>query len=335
MLYLCCDLGASSADWGILNSTNNHLITASFSLEFESFADMMENKVLDWIANSVPGQTLSATCIAVAGRIEDGQARMTNGERWIVNSDKVGEILNARGHSGSVTLLNDFEALSLGVAALLENEERANSTERVHGSFLHTSPARRVLVCGPGTGLGVAMLMLGTANGAPATVISSEGGHHSLAPESSHQRRFEETFARENPNVSYEDALSKEGLRNLYNFLRKEQGLQQKFDIDPYEIIHRSKSDQDVQATDAVALFCEILANFCGNLCLTFNIDRGVFLWGGVLKEMSLPLLQSRFRNGFGERAMHGDKVREIPVVLLSNKDVPLYGCAARCRSGD
>jgi len=335
-MYLVCDLGASTADWGLYNPRTKGIISPKepLALTAESFADMLENEVCQWIETTTE-QKITATCISVAGRVVNDQVRLTNGERWSVKLDEVSEILSARGHSPKVHLLNDFEALSMGIAAMIEDESFRDSYDSIYGRFRHYAPGRRILVCGPGTGLGVSLLITGADENDPPLVLSSEGGHHSLAPETNEQQDFFNHVKNTNARVSYEDALSKEGLRNLYNYFRKvSQNLDQVFDISPYDIVARAGPNSDVSASDALSLFCEFLANFCGNLSLTFNVDRAVFLWGGVLKVMPEPLLKSRFQKQFGERAMHSDTVREVPVLLLKNKDIPLMGCALRCQHG-
>ena len=79
----------------------------------------------------------------------------------------------------------------------------------------NTAPAAAgpVLVMGPGTGLGSAVLLPG-ANG--PTVLATEAGQIALAPGNELEIEILRLLARDRAHVSFEHALSGPGLINLY-----------------------------------------------------------------------------------------------------------------------
>ncbi len=335
-MHLCCDLGGNSAEWAIVDERGEIFLRLTLQLtDFEDFDEMLDRAVMPWAAKA--NCALKSACIAVGGRIEGSCVRLTNVEGWELRASNVQGILADHGHDALVHLINDFEALSFGVLQILRGEADRAKLVELHGRYKFAPPrpgeirGRRALVCGPGTGLGVACILGGDGDATP-TIMSSEGGHHSLAPESLEQYRFVGFSNRSIAKVSYEDALSKQGLQNIYNFYRKEvYSLEQDYGIDAKRIIDLAGSGRDHAATDSLGLFCEILANFCGNLALTFNCDRAIFLWGSLLIDMPFDLLKSRFKQHYAERCMHGDRINNVPVVLLRDAEIPLHGCAVRC----
>ncbi len=134
-------------------------------------------------------------------------------------------------------------------------------------------------------------------------VIASEGGHTTYAPEQKSHLKFllrQDDFRKR----SFEQALSGPGLENIYTHLHPTYKK-----IDAEEIIRRSnENDNDPIALEAVDLFCEMLAIFCGNMALVFNCDKAVYLWGSVIKDIKSNQLTNAFKDHFSERK-HKDKL--------------------------
>ncbi len=105
-----------------------------------------------------------------------------------------------------LSVLNDFEALALGLRATPPDALR-----RVGGGA--AQPGAPIALLGPGTGLGVAGLLT-TAAGDVAVV--GEGGHASLAAADPFEDRIVEWLRGRFGHVSVEHALSGDGIVNLY-----------------------------------------------------------------------------------------------------------------------
>ncbi|MCP5074044.1 MAG: ROK family protein [Rhodobacteraceae bacterium] len=339
MVFLCCDLGGTTADWGVYDPKDDTFLfrcTMAIS-EFEDFYEMMDHLLANYDAQSVGKEKITNATFGIAGPTDNKMVTPTNIPGWEIRTETVNAILEDHGHEGYSSIINDFEALGYGILRLLQDGFDREKCVEIHGR-LKTGPARvgvnlgtRSLICGPGTGLGVACIVDGLLKDGFPYIISSEGGHHSLAPENVAQYRFLSSGSEFKGARSYEETLSRSGLRNMYNFFRREDhAAEPNYSITSEEIIMLATTGRDQAATDAIELFCEFLANFCGNSALTFNCDKAVFLWGGVLLEMPRDLLVARFQRHYADRRNHSGRISRVPVVLLQNPDVPLLGCAHR-----
>lgn len=340
-MYLCCDLGGTTADWAVYTPEDDEFYFRSSlkTSEYEDFYEMMDHLLAEYERHAGGGNLITNTTLGIAGPTDHKMVRVTNIEGWEIKTETVDAILEDHGHQGFSSIVNDFEALGYGLLYMIEHGFEAEDIVRVHGRF-RTGPPRagedtgaRSLVCGPGTGLGVACIIDDLTKDGFPYIVSSEGGHHSLAPENSEQYRFLSHDNEFSGKRSYEEALSHLGLQNMYNYFRREDySAEPNYSITSKEIITLANTGKDQAATDAIELFCELLANFCGNSVLTFNCDKAMFLWGGVLREMPIDLIKTRFKRHYPDRCSHGGRVSRVPVVLLQNPDVPLFGCAHRSK---
>jgi len=305
--------------------------------DHEDFYEMMDHFLVAYESHlGADAKMIRNATFGVAGPTNHQSVCPTNIEGWEINTQTTNAILEDHGHKGFSSIINDFEALGYGVLRLFEAGFTKDEFEPIYGRF-RTTPARvgedigyRSLVCGPGTGLGVACLVEGLMKDGFPFIFSSEGGHTSMAPETPEQLRFLGDGQTFNGKQSYEHALSHVGLRNIYNFFRKaDYNAEPHYSISSKKIVELA-TDGDQAATDSIELFCELLANFCGNAVLSFNCDRGVFLWGGALRIMPADLITSRFKKYYARRCSHSDRVARVPVVLLTNPEVPLLGCVHR-----
>lgn len=336
-MYLCCDLGGTNAVWAVFNPKNQSFVfqIQTAIADYEDFYDMLEQVLEKYRDFNIGNDRILNTTLGIAGPTRKTIVRPTNIEGWEISIETVSAILKEFGHDPYATILNDFEALGYGLLFLTERGFEKSDIQPVHGRF-HIGPSRtgqdtgtRSIICGPGTGLGVASIVDGLERDSFPYILSSEGGHHSLPPESNDQYRFLGRSGGFYGKRSYEEAISGPGLRNVYNFYRRtDYNEEPNYGILPKDIVALSKTGKDQAATDAVEFFCEVLASFCGNMALTFNVDKAVFLWGGTLDDISLDLLRARFKRHFADRSNHAERVVRIPVVLLKNKDLPLLGCA-------
>ncbi len=340
MRFLCCDLGGTTADWAVFDTDASDFIfrVALHTSEHEDFYEMMDHFLVSYRNHmGTENCMIDNTTFGVAGPTDHIRVSPTNIEGWEINVTTTNAILEDHDHRGFSSIVNDFEALGYGVLYMMEHGFSKEDYEPVYGRF-RVGPVRvgedqgiTSLVCGPGTGLGVACLVDGLEKNGFPYIFSSEGGHQSLAPETPEQYRLLESSGVFRGKQSYEDALSHVGLRNMYNYFRKaDYSAEPNYAIQSKEIVMLATSGKDQAATDTIELFCELLANFCGNAALAFNCDKAVFLWGGALRLMPAALLKTRFKRHYADRCSHSDRIAKVPVVLLTNADIPLLGCAHR-----
>lgn len=337
-MYLCCDLGGTTAEWAIYDPKAKIF---SFrvnlkNINFEDFYEMMDHFLDQYSQLSEFGKIVNAT-LGMAGPTDHEEVSVTNIEGWDINITTVGSILEEHGHSNYASILNDFEALGYGLLYLFDRGFKKEDFVEGHGRFktgpVRTGEARgtRSLICGPGTGLGLACVIDDVLKDNFPYIVTSEGGHHSLSPETVDQYRFLGGAEGFSGKRSYEEVLSRQGLVNIYNFFRREDySAEPNYNISADDVIMLAGRANDQAATDAIELFCEFLANFCGNTALTFNCDKAIFLWGSILQKLPHELLRGRFKRHYADRCYHSEHISRLPVVLMQNEDMSLYGCAHR-----
>lgn len=217
-----------------------------------------------------------------------------------------------------LAVINDFEAVAYATQFLTEADTLPiieNSTPRGHGP---------VLVMGPGTGLGSAVLLPGESR---ATVLATEAGQIALAPGNEREIEILRVFARERTHVSVEDALSGPGLLNLYRAISELRGtpatLQQ-----PTEVTRGALARSDDAAVEALDVFCALLGSFVGDLVVLYGASGGVFLAGGILPQIREVLLASHFRERFFNKGVMRAFLQQVPVRLMEHGQHGVIGAA-------
>jgi glucokinase len=89
----------------------------------------------------------------------------------------------------------------------------------------------------------------------------------------------------------------------------------------------------DSSARIAVQLFWDILAAEAGNLALKALAPGGVYIGGGIAPKL-LPLLDTvRFTAIFSNKGIHRPFLESVPIRLVIDTNLPLYGAARRLMS--
>ena len=285
--------------------------------EFQDFEEILNL----FLANQPP---LSAACFGVAGPVINQQCQTTN-LPWILD----GEQLKSRLGTPRVKLLNDLEAMAIGMLHLQEQD------------FVELNPnaqsqSGNIAVIAAGTGLGEAILYWDGERHHP---IATEGGHGDLAPQNSQQDQLL-SFLRDRfpEHVSYERILSGPGFSQLYDFL-----VDSRFDepcpmvpalndansygIDRSAVISRLGIDQEnALCAEAVRLFVEIYGAEAGNLALKALATGGVFIGGGIGPKIR-PLLESGvFMQALTGKGRFQAMLDKVSVKLALNPRTPLLG---------
>jgi glucokinase len=275
-------------------------------LSFPSLEDAIEAWQKD-------GRTLPSSAVfALAGPTGADEVHFTNSS-WVVSASAT----KARFGFQSVTLVNDFAAQARAVPSnnadafevLIEGEAR---------------PDAPIVVLGPGTGLGMALLV---PNGQDWTVISTEGGHQAYAPCSERERQILEVVAEDLPYVSYENLVSGLGLDRLYKAIAKLEGrvarLKGGDEIGPAAI-----AGDDPSAVEAVEVMIQSLATFAGNAILATGARGGCVIAGGVSEALAPFMRTSEFVARLLKRGPISGYLDGIPVRRARNAFAALEGAA-------
>jgi glucokinase len=254
--------------------------------------------------------TIRAAILAVPGAVENGRFALTNNP-WAIDAAE----LSATYGFSTVRLLNDFEAVAWSLPRLSPDKlVRIGGRQPIEGAPL--------AALGPGTGLGVAASIPG-ANG--HLVLSSEGGHSTLAGCSSREDAVIAYLRQRFGHVSAERVLSGHGLENLHEALAALDGV----------MLPRRRAEEITRAgiegtcatsRAAINMFCAMLGTVAGNLALTFGARGGIFIAGGILRHMPDYLVSSRFRARFEEKGRFSKYLEPIPAYLILDEDVAFVG---------
>jgi glucokinase len=81
-------------------------------------------------------------------------------------------------------------------------------------------------------------------------------------------------------------------------------------------------------AVATVELFLDILASAAGDLALTGMALGGVYVGGGIVPRISTLVNKDRFMTIFSDKGVHQGRLHEIPVAIVTDPLLPLYGAA-------
>lgn len=247
-------------------------------------------------------------CLAIAGP-NDGRTGTVTNLGWQADSD----VLAREAGLAHVLLANDFAALASAAPALDESATRLlkPGTARADGP---------ISVLGPGTGLGVALVV---PHRGGYTTVSTEGGHMGFAPVTPAEIALCAHVRGQLPHVSIESLLCGAGLTRIHGFVSGNAGLPAP------EVSARALAGTDAHCVEAVQMFIGILGSVAGDVALVHGATGGVMIGGGILPRL-VPLLSG---SSFCERFLAKEPMRalleKMPVRLITAEHVALHGAAA------
>lgn len=256
-------------------------------------------------------------CFAVAGPITDAVVEFTNSP-WVLDIEKTKRQMKF----DRLLAINDFEALATSVRQLKAAD------------FLNVKPGdgdpqAPVLVIGPGTGLGQALLV---PAGSGDRVIPTEGGHVAFAPYDDEEIEVLRFVRREHKRVSIERLLSGRGLVNIHRALCALAGTP-RVSLQADEITRAALTKEFPIAVKAVEMFCAILGSAAGDAVLSSGARGGVVLGGGILPKIRDAFLNSAFVDRFLDKGRMRDYVSAVPVRLITRDGAALVGAAAKLKA--
>lgn len=308
---LVADIGGTNARFALAHIENG-VVTVGDAQKFraEDFETIRDAAGAYLEAVAVRSKT---ACFAVAGPVTDEQVEFTNSP-WVLNIEEIKAALSLK----RFLVVNDFEALASGVLSL--RGEDLLSVKPGPGD-----PSAPVLVIGPGTGLGQALIV---PFGDRFRVVSTEGGHVSFAPRTDEEIAVMKFVAREHPRVSVERLLSGRGLVNLHRALCAINETP-RISLHADEITKAAMDGTYPIAVRAVNMFCELLGRVAGDAVLATGARGGVVLGGGILPQIRELFLKSAFVERFLDKGRMQYYVDDVPVRMIVRDGAALVGAAA------
>ena len=255
----------------------------------------------------------SACVVAIAGVLQGDQLLNSN-LPWKVS------LAETRREAGiaHLHLINDFEALAWALPQIPVADLQVLGEGDGQGLRLP------VLLVGPGTGLGAALVI---DQGGRAGVQPSEAGHATLAANTPLELDVVRLLQARFGHVDNERVLSGPGLVNLYYALCELRGVQPRWHA-PSELVDAADEGSDLLAAECTALFCRWLGSFAGDLAITFRA-RSVCLAGGLAGHLAHYLRQGGFMQRFLDKGVLSDTLRDVPVYTVEHGQLGIIGAAA------
>jgi glucokinase len=215
-------------------------------------------------------------------------------------------------------LINDFGAVGHAVAQL-------EPDALVHIAGPRQPPPRPgiVSIVGPGTGLGVAQLLLGSES---YRVVETEGGHVDFAPHDAFEDALLQRMRQHYLRVSIERIVSGPGLAHIRAALPGVEAAPAAGD--DAALWSAAISGEDAFARAALDRFCMLLGGFAGDVALLQGANA-IVLAGGLPPRIAPILLQSSFWQKLTAKGRYSEMLASLPVWMISHPQPGLYGAAA------
>jgi glucokinase len=330
---LASDLGGTNFRWTLRCDGRPQVEGSCSNVSlYGSFNELLRREVLPFL----PVEP-RVTCCAVAGpKSASGRSAHVTNLKWSVRAKDMERLSLGRVH-----LINDFEAVAIGLETISSRELIA-----IGGSRRRAGDG---VVVGPGTGLGVVFL---SWTGERFIPKPTEAGHREWAARSDLEweirkyvaKKKEQSSGKKLPEgrVSYEDIVSGLGIRNIYEAVRS---ICPELDSDPVvdEAFVTPAGNVGAAVADQASVgspiclktlevFWDNLAVFVSDLALQ-GCPSGVYIVGGVVQRNQEAFLKSSFRRTFDRKPPHEQMLVQTPVFLVNtSKELGVEGAAKKAR---
>lgn len=312
------DIGGTNARFQIIRERGSTPIIFD-SVRTSDFHNI-DRAVIDFVLKN-SAVTPRSSILAAAGPINDSGLNLTNCH-WDLVPDQILSI----GPVEQLILMNDFEAQALALPCLASEDGVLLGGNSNSFGDEHTKA-----VLGPGTGLGVGILVRA---GGKWIAVPGEGGHVDLGPRSEREAAIWKNLVPLEGRISAEQVVCGAGLENLYRACCLTDRVAPATD-NAASISTKAMAAEDAQAVEALSLFCTTLGRIAGDLALTSMSTGGVYIGGGIAQKI-LPFLKtSQFRQAFEDKAPHSELMRGITTTVVTHPVPALLGLAAYANAPD
>lgn len=321
-LALIADIGGTNARFALTDlDAPTPTLTETRSLPGKDFASL-QHAAEHYLG--LVGARPRRAAFAVACPVAGDEIRLTN-RAWAFSRRELEQRLGL----DQLRVINDFGAVAWAVPAL-------GNGERV---LLHGQEGRELIgpvsVLGPGTGLGVALLVGSAQRG--WNVVETEGGHVSFAPQGDEERQIERWLSARHGRTSTERLLSGDGLASIDAALAAANaapGAQATTLREPASIVAAALDGHDVDARRALARFCAILGSVAGDTALVHGA-RTVMIAGGIVPRFLPFLRSSAFRERFLAKGRFAAYLESVALYIVTHPAPGLLGAAVALKTLD
>lgn len=308
-LALVADIGGTHARFALM-APGGREIVSPIVLPCADYPGLAE-AAQTYLAKAAPQTRPRLGAFDVAGPVLGDMVELTN-HPWRISISAVRRELGL----DRLEVINDFSALAYAVPRLIAEDRKVIS----EGAADAAGP---IAILGPGTGLGVGVLVPSAAGWVP---VASEGGHATMAGETDREASVLAILRRRFGHVSAERVLSGPGLVNLYEALctladkRAEP-------LTPERVAERAQAGE-APAAEALSMFFAMMGGFAGSLALIVGARGGVTIAGGIVPRLLPQFVSSDFSRRFVEKGRFRSYLEAVPVQVITHPLPAFVGLA-------
>jgi glucokinase len=267
-------------------------------------------------------------CIAAAGVVSSSQdlVKLTNTNLQISTK----EIIENTSLQ-SAFIINDFEAVGYAINLINHNDKNDIHIIKEIKEIKNKKPKA---VIGAGTGLGKCILNYN--NELNCYIPSpSEGGHGDFPAYNENEieiaNYIKKTRTSHEP-LTYEELLSGRGIENIYKFVKfknkfNETNFTKEIDesTEKASLISKYK-EVDEACSETFKIFTRFYARCAKNFVLDSLATGGLYIAGGIASKNISIFTSEEFLNEFTNSYRRSDVLESVPIYVVKNYDVSLYG---------
>ena len=327
-MILAGDVGGTKVHLALYDFTGGQLHPLrdqKFPAHQFSSLDEIVNKFLSGDGSTPPTHrdAILAACFGLPGPVRDGRLKLTN-LPWTLDVRDLSRALSIQ----HVFLINDLEANGYGIPELA-----ADKIYTLHEGDANATGHRGLVSAG--TGLGEALLIW---DGKKHNPIPSEGGHCDFAARSNREiAMLEYLRSKLKGRVSFERVVSGLGIKNIYEFLRDVEKLDEPKWLrdrmaaeDPNVVIGECAEDGSSSLCfETMKSFASAYGAEAGNLALKALAVGGIYLGGGIAPKRLKTMQNGFFMQAFLDKGRMSPLLQSIPVRIILDDSCALLGAAA------
>ena len=256
------------------------------------------------------GSLPDAASLGIATAIEGDVLRFANND-WAINRWTLDRELGL----SRLLLLNDFGAVANAVSAM-----GPDSLEHLCGPQAEPDADGVTTVLGPGTGLGVSLLLQREGR---VEVVETEAAHIAFAPQDEEEEAIERAVRSRYGRCSIERIASGPGLLEIYAFL----GGGAWDVLDAGTLWAAAIDGTDPIACRALDMLVGCFGAAAGDICLAHGSMR-VVVTGGLANRMKERLRSPLFHDRFSAKGRYRARQQRVAIQLSTYDEPGLLGAA-------
>ncbi len=263
----------------------------------------------------------SSALLAVAAPVSSNYVEFAN-NHWRFFIDELEQKTGIK----NIKVINDFEAQAYCLEFLTKNDVCLLK------KATHNKQNGRKLILGPGTGLGVSLLV---ENEGKWNVLSTEAGHIIIGTNSKLEQDIlnilYETYGKES---FAELVISGYGIVNIYQSLCKLNNINFNKNYNARKIVELAlqSANKNCMHNKAVEIFFSFFGSFISSMAVAFLPYNGIYITGGIIPKLINQIQESVFVTKYQERALQGvlEIIESIDIYVITKENPALLGLAYR-----